>query len=211
MRKKKLVPVASVSPFLEGPSFVKKETKAPLETWNWSDHYKNESYRDLPLGSDDIPEDSDEVAELIGELFDARRALHYIYSADKYEEAAERGDRMGMCQLAFCFEWGFGREENHTTAANWYRRAAEIDPLYPCAPARTLAWLYIWGKGVEQSKEKALYWFRKAGRTNEDVADLFEDGWEDTWTPRSANWPLVWNEVTNEWTDQQYGSTRVRK
>jgi localization factor PodJL len=73
-----------------------------------------------------------------------------------YEEAAKRGNRKAMHNLAIAYANGTGQEKNFTEAARWFRAAAEqglADSQF------NLAVVYERGLGVRASLADAYKWY----------------------------------------------------
>ena len=78
-----------------------------------------------------------------------------------------RAIRKHQYSLGRAYENGNGVAQDHSEAAEWYRKAAgqdETDALY------LLADLYRRGDGVAQDDAKAEYWYRKAAHWNHEAA-----------------------------------------
>ena len=95
-----------------------------------------------------------------------------------FRKAAEKGNRFGQSNLAYCYESGQGVEKNLAEAAKWYRMAAEQGNAdAQCALGR----LYRNGEGVEKNPEEAVKWFRKSAEQGDKdgqswLAACYENG-----------------------------------
>jgi TPR repeat protein len=76
-----------------------------------------------------------------------------------YQEAADRGDTEGMCELADCYSEDRGVQRNFGIAAEWYRRAAEKGYFGGQA---MLGVLYHLGLGVRKDHVKAYAWTKRS-------------------------------------------------
>ena len=80
---------------------------------------------------------------------------------------AERGDAEAQFELGIMYENGEGLPEDHSEAANWYRKAAEQGH----AQAQLfLGLMYEEGKGLPEDHAEAANWYGKAAEQGETVA-----------------------------------------
>ena len=82
-----------------------------------------------------------------------------------YKKAAEAGNSNAQNNLAVCYDFANGVDENYPSAVYWYQKAAEAgnsDAQF------NLANCYYKGEGVEQDYSKAVYWWEKAAK-NESI------------------------------------------
>ena len=79
-----------------------------------------------------------------------------------YEEAAEKGDPIGMNGVGFSLREGLGVEKDIGAAVPWLQFAAEFGQ--PNA-MHTLGTLYQRGEGVEQDPVKAYEWWLSLAAT----------------------------------------------
>ena len=77
-------------------------------------------------------------------------------TADTYRKMAYEGDPRAMNNLGVCYMRGLGVVENHSTAFEWYMKAAELDDIYGIF---NVAECYYKGDGVEPAlhKEPLVY------------------------------------------------------
>jgi hypothetical protein len=74
-----------------------------------------------------------------------------------------------MVDLGYMNDNGLGTAVDHTTAAEWYRKAAEQgDPL----AENNLADLYLRGEGVAQNDAQAFAWFERAANQGNTGAQI---------------------------------------
>ena len=78
-----------------------------------------------------------------------------------------------MNNLAYCYEYGEGVEQNEDRALYWYRRGAEAGSDY-CMYC--LGWNYSNGEGVEQNMTEAIRWYTAAAEGGNADA-MHELGW----------------------------------
>jgi uncharacterized protein len=92
-----------------------------------------------------------------------------------FKQAAEGGDPDAQNELAFRYMFGDGVEQNHTLAADWYRKAAEHVPnLGGAGQGRyNLGLLYMDGDGVPRDLVQAYMWFSLAG-IDQEIAQAAE-------------------------------------
>lgn len=83
------------------------------------------------------------------------------------QELAIQGEAKAQYVLAEHYHAGFGIEQSHAAAFQWYKKAAEQNYL----PAMlSLATAYDLGEGTEQSFKRAAHWYEKAARLGEPSA-----------------------------------------
>src|SRR5262249_30130178 len=76
-------------------------------------------------------------------------------------ERAAAGDRSAQFEAGVAFETGQGAAQNYTTAAHWYRRAADAGSV---EAQNNLGGMFLRGFGVAQDDREALRWYsRSAG------------------------------------------------
>lgn len=78
-----------------------------------------------------------------------------------YQQAAARGDALGLTNLGWCLEAGIGVEADPAQAVLLYAQAAAMNYM----PALTnLGYCYTYGIGVKQDEAKALECFQKGAQ-----------------------------------------------
>ncbi|MFM7568808.1 MAG: tetratricopeptide repeat protein [Betaproteobacteria bacterium] len=82
-------------------------------------------------------------------------------------EAAATGDPNAQYALGYAFLGGVGTERNPSTAAFWFRLAAEQGHT---AAQSGLGVLYEVGRGLPQDRDQAIYWYRKAAQRGDTQA-----------------------------------------
>ncbi len=88
-------------------------------------------------------------------------------NADKFREAANKGDANAQYNLGLCYSKGDGVDLNQAEAVNWWRKAA--DQGLPIAQAN-LGACYAEGNGVDKNNATALVLFRKAAERGDPSA-----------------------------------------
>ena len=86
---------------------------------------------------------------------------------NKLIETARNGDTISMFEVAKCYYYGKGVEENHAEALCWYKKAA--DAGYDLAMFN-VAECYYYGKGTEKNHAEALCWYKKAADIGNEFA-----------------------------------------
>src|SRR5262249_849210 len=139
---------------------------------------------------------------------DAKRAVAL------YEEAAKRGNRKAMHNLAIAYANGSGTEKNFAEAARWFRSAADrgfADSQF------NLAVLYERGLGVKTSLVEAYTWYSIAAAegdaesksrvgalatqlsaSDRDAADAAAKGFKLISSDRDANEPPELEQVLRQ-------------
>lgn len=136
------------------------------------------------------------VEELSGdELF--LKASKY-YARDEFEaafeyfqEAAELGNVDAQYELASCFYFGRGTDENEESAVVWYRKAAESGHI---KAQFQLAQCYFRGRGVEKDEGIAVIWYGRAAEQGHAEAQcmlgvFYNHG---TGVPKSESTAVIW-------------------
>jgi TPR repeat protein len=62
---------------------------------------------------------------------DEAEAKNPTKAAKLFQQAAEMGDELAMCNLADAYEKGLGIERNFNKAAHWYFQAAKLNSKTP--------------------------------------------------------------------------------
>ena len=118
------------------------------------------------------------VETLKGEGDKAMYNKKYSDAVSYYKQAADQGYAPAQNQLGWCYEKGYGVQQNYTEAAKWYKKAA--DQGYALSQAN-LGWFYEEGNGVIQDYTSAAAWYRKAAErgnatAQNNLALLYEYG-----------------------------------
>jgi holliday junction DNA helicase RuvB len=80
-------------------------------------------------------------------------------AAGYYEKAAEMGNTVAQCKLAFFYMDGIGVKKNETAGIQWYLKAAESGHAFA---EYSLGNCYYSGRGVAKDMSAALKWWRRA-------------------------------------------------
>ena len=88
----------------------------------------------------------------------------YAQALECYRQAADRGHLGAMTQIGYCYEKGYGVEENMVEAVNWYRKAAEKGNT---TAQTSLGNCYYYGRGVSKDYIQAVQWYRKAAEAGD--------------------------------------------
>ena len=91
----------------------------------------------------------------------------YIRAMQLWRPLAEHGDANAQLQMGYMYDTGQGVEQNHATAAGWYRQAADQGNAWAQS---NLAALYEAGLGMPVDKAGALVWYRKAAEQGNPTA-----------------------------------------
>jgi TPR repeat protein len=83
--------------------------------------------------------------------------------------SAEEGDAEGQYHVAFCFENGYGVDQNQTKAYEWFLKSSNQG--YPLSQYR-LANYFHYCIEVPKDYEKSLYWYRKYFKSSGICIDL---------------------------------------
>jgi len=90
-------------------------------------------------------------------------------AVELYTQAAEQGEHVAACNLAYLHEIGDGVHQDLPRAAYWYTVSAKKG--YPRAQYQ-LARCYEHGRGVPQDDAQAEEWYAKAAESRyQDAAD----------------------------------------
>lgn len=89
------------------------------------------------------------------ELGDAPGGINYDLCYKYYLMAAEQGNSLGENNLGWCYEKGYGVEQNYEEALKWYEKSAAQNNGYGASNA---AHMYLMGLGVEPDMDKALHY-----------------------------------------------------
>jgi hypothetical protein len=101
---------------------------------------------------------------------------NYATALEVWLPQAKAGDAEAQYYVGQIFEKGLGSRPDYTSAASWYRRAAEQD--YESAQI-SLGYLYEQGLGVEADDVEALNWYRRAAGLAEELVVLQESDYAD--------------------------------
>ncbi len=116
---------------------------------------------------------------------------NYAAAYREWLPLAERGDPAAQRNVAHLHRKGLGVARDPLKAAEWYRRAAELD----FAPAQAnLASMYLSGEGVPRQYVEAVKWFERAAHQSHTIAQynlglMYERG---LGVPRSESTALAW-------------------
>jgi TPR repeat protein len=87
------------------------------------------------------------------------QAKDYQQAVAWFRKAAEAGEPLGMTNLGYVYENGYGVEKDHKEAITWYRKAAEAGDAQGM---NNLGYMYGNGYGVDKDYKQAVIWYRKA-------------------------------------------------
>lgn len=91
------------------------------------------------------------------ELGDAPGGINYDLCYKYYLMAANQGDSMGENNLGWCYEKGYGVEQNYEEALRLYEKSAAKNNGHGASNA---AHMFMCGLGVEPNMDKALHYTR---------------------------------------------------
>lgn len=122
----------------------------------------NEAIRRLLNGYRDtkIPGIAGTIAQYYIEQADYVNALKYA------QEAADKGDKTGLCALGSLYLNGLGVEKNEQTAFEYYMQAAAQGEETALSQ---IGWMYMNGCGIEEDPSQAFFWFNEAAQKGSDV------------------------------------------
>ena len=83
------------------------------------------------------------------------------------KKMAAQGDAKAQTNLAECYFYGRGVEQNYRNAVLWFENAAE-QGIVPAIG--NLGYCYECGLGVEIDYEKAVFWYKKAAELGNPIA-----------------------------------------
>ena len=90
----------------------------------------------------------------------------FAQTVEQYEQEAAAGNAEAMVQLAGCYYYGEGVEQDYEQAIEWLHKAVDAGNA---TAMYNLGYCYYTGHGVEQDCGKAAEWFEKAA--NAGLAD----------------------------------------
>ena len=83
----------------------------------------------------------------------------FAQTVEQYEQEAAAGNAEAMVQLAECYYYGEGVEQDYEQAIEWLHKAVDAGNA---TAMYNLGYCYYTGRGVEQDCGKAAEWFEKA-------------------------------------------------
>ena len=123
---------------------------------------------------------ADELFELAHSYFSGTDGMPVDYekAISLLNEAIDLGSADALGLLGFCYAHGYGVEENHDIATEYYRRGAIAGDAFS---EFTLGKSYLWGAGIEINTQEGLFWLKKAAdqemeQAIEYLGELYAEG-----------------------------------
>jgi len=94
---------------------------------------------------------------------------NYEKAVKHFRKAAELGNAKAQNNLAVCYKFGRGVEQDDVEAVKWFRKAAEQGNEIA---QYNLGMCYEKGIGMEQDYSEAAKWYRKAAEQGNEIAQF---------------------------------------